>query len=69
MDQQTRATFVLAASTLAAAKMQGQNHNDQSAVKLMVDILCEMEEEGLVPVGFSENRLRFVNLRSTSRMK
>ena len=56
MEEQARATFVLAAATLTAAQMrnthtQGAPHSDADAVEHMLDILREMEEQGIIPAG------------------
>ena len=72
MDQQTRATFVLAAATLAAAKMQvptGQAHNNQSVVSLMIDILHEMEKQGVIPAGVEKAGSQVLNFRPASPAK
>ncbi len=59
MDEQTRATFVLAATTIAAAKIQDHNHSTKGTVKILIDVLQEMEKQGIVPSGTDKGEPKY----------
>jgi hypothetical protein len=54
VKKQTRATYALAAATIAAAQMQGNPHTNQSAVDLLDDIIRLMEIKGVIPEDVME---------------
>lgn len=53
MDEQTRATFILAAATLTATQIEGQPylHDPVQVVEKLNVMLDAMIKSGLVPVG------------------
>ena len=59
MDEQTRATFILAAATLTATQIEGQSylHDPVQVVEKLNVMLDAMIKSGLVPVGIHQPHL------------
>ena len=68
MDEQARATLVLSAATITAGLVQNHpHHNAESAVKLMMEVLQEMEKQGVVGPGTDSPVPRTMNFRLANR--